>query len=76
MRKSKLTQVIVSILLVFLIIVCNGVYFYFFEGFSVMQAIRQVRQEYSFLVILLPFGFILAALVVLTSKIIIRKKKP
>jgi hypothetical protein len=75
MRKSKVIIIIESLLLVFLILVCNVLYLHIIKGYSVMQAIQKIGQEFSFLVILLPFGFIFAALVVFISKILIRKKK-
>lgn len=79
MRKSKVKQIIQiimeTLLLVLLILACNVFYLFFFEGFSVMQAIRKVGQEFSALIILLPCGFIFAVLVVLTSKFLMRKKK-
>lgn len=80
MRKPKVKQIIQiiieTLLLVLLILACNVFYLLFFEGFSIMQSIRKVGQEFSALVILLPFGFIFAALVVLTSKIFSGRNKP
>jgi hypothetical protein len=75
MQKSNLIQIVISLLLVVLIIVCNGVYLYFFEGFNFTQAIQRVGLEFSSFIFLVPLGFILALLVVLISKISIRKKK-
>lgn len=75
MKKSQVIRIIESLLLVLLILVCNVLYLHIFEGYGVRQAIQKVWQEFSFIVILLPFGFILAALVVFIIKNLFRKKK-